>query len=172
VLTARVSQIMTRNRMQTIKTIARRNKTGCIHFIQTYTYTNILKVLLYISPAFVFVYCKQKWYYKVIHSTESCVSFYVVKDTRYKDISNKFENKISNLWPWYINTRTNIMFPDIIHRPRLLKTQYFEIWFCPRLQVRSTQLGPINRASPYLRTPAPTQNRVYKSSTIQTIYES
>jgi hypothetical protein len=31
--------------------------------------------------------------------------------------------------------------------------------FCLHLQVETSQLGPINTASPYLRTPAPTQDR-------------
>jgi hypothetical protein len=30
---------------------------------------------------------------------------------------------------------------------------------CLRLQVKPTQLGPINRASPYLRTPVPAPRR-------------
>jgi hypothetical protein len=40
-----------------------------------------------------------------------------------------------------------------------------ETGFCLHLQVKPTQLGPIDRASPSLRTPAPTQDRVHKQST-------
>jgi hypothetical protein len=36
--------------------------------------------------------------------------------------------------------------------------------------VKPIQSGPIDRATPYLRTPAPTYNRVYKPNTAQTIY--
>jgi hypothetical protein len=53
-----------------------------------------------------------------------------------------------------------------------LKHNVSENGFCLRLQVEPTQLGPIARASPYLRTPAPTQDRVYKPSTAETIRES
>jgi hypothetical protein len=49
------------------------------------------------------------------------------------------------------------MFLDIIHRPFLFKNIVSETGFCLRLQVKPTQLGPIDRASPYLRTPVPTQ---------------
>jgi hypothetical protein len=35
------------------------------------------------------------------------------------------------------------------------KHSVLETVFCLRLQVEPTQLGPVNRASPYLRTPAP-----------------
>jgi hypothetical protein len=37
-----------------------------------------------------------------------------------------------------------------------------ETGFCLRLHVEHVQLGAIDRASPYLRTPAPTQDRIYK----------
>jgi hypothetical protein len=58
------------------------------------------------------------------------------------------------------------MFLDIIHRPVLYKTyNVSETGFCLRLQVEPIQLGPIDRASPCLRTPAPTQDRIYKPST-------
>jgi hypothetical protein len=42
-----------------------------------------------------------------------------------------------------------------------LKYNISEIGFCLRLQVEPTHLGPIDRASPYLWTPAPTQDRIY-----------
>jgi hypothetical protein len=41
------------------------------------------------------------------------------------------------------------MFLDFIHSP------VSETGFGLRLQVEPTQLGPIDRASPYLRTPVP-----------------
>jgi hypothetical protein len=67
----------------------------------------------------------------------------------------------------------NIIFLDIIHRPfYLLKHNISETGFCLHVEVKPTQLGPVNRASPYLRTPAPTQVRVCKPSTAQTISES
>jgi hypothetical protein len=49
-----------------------------------------------------------------------------------------------------------------------------ETGFCLRLKVKPTQLGPIDRASPYLQTLSPTQDRIYdyKLSRAQTIYES
>jgi hypothetical protein len=37
-----------------------------------------------------------------------------------------------------------------------------DIGFCLGLQVEPTQLGPTDRDSPYLRTPAQTQERIYK----------
>jgi hypothetical protein len=55
------------------------------------------------------------------------------------------------------------MFLDIIHRPVFyLKYNVSETEFCLRLQVEPTELGPMDRASPYLRTPAPTQDTVYE----------
>jgi hypothetical protein len=48
-----------------------------------------------------------------------------------------------------------------------------ETGFCLRHQVKPNQLGPIDRASPYLRPPAPTQDMIHKPpSTAQTICES
>jgi hypothetical protein len=45
------------------------------------------------------------------------------------------------------------MFLDIIHRPVYFQEHNVsETGFCLRLQVKPTQLGPIDRASPYLRT--------------------
>jgi hypothetical protein len=40
------------------------------------------------------------------------------------------------------------------------------------LQVKPTQLGPIDRDCPYLQTPVTTLDTVYKSNTAQTICES
>jgi hypothetical protein len=46
------------------------------------------------------------------------------------------------------------MFLDIIHRPVYIsKHNVSETGFCLRLQVKPTQLGAIDRARPYLRTP-------------------
>jgi hypothetical protein len=65
------------------------------------------------------------------------------------------------------------MFLDIINRPVYITNHNgSETGFCLRLQVKPTQSGPIDRASPYLRTPIPTPDKVYKPSTTQTIFES
>jgi hypothetical protein len=47
------------------------------------------------------------------------------------------------------------MFLDIIYRlvPFLKNHNVSETGFCPRPQVKPTQLDPIDRASPYLRKP-------------------
>jgi hypothetical protein len=45
---------------------------------------------------------------------------------------------------------TNIMFLDIIQRPVYISKNVSETGSCLHLQVKRTQLGPINRASPYL----------------------
>jgi hypothetical protein len=72
--------------------------------------------------------------------------------------------RTQSLRPWYINT--NVMFLDIIHRSVLyLKHNVSETGFRLHLQVEPTQFGPIDRASASLRTPAPTQDSVYKPST-------
>jgi hypothetical protein len=48
------------------------------------------------------------------------------------------------------------MFLDIVRRPvYIFKHNVSETDFCLRLQVKPVQLGPIARASPYLRTPVP-----------------
>jgi hypothetical protein len=61
-----------------------------------------------------------------------------------------------SLWQWYIST--NIMFLDVIHHPffswkhhlvYFSKHDVSETGFCFRLQVKPTQLVPIDRASPY-----------------------
>jgi hypothetical protein len=65
------------------------------------------------------------------------------------------------------------MFLVIIHRPVYIsRHDVSETGFYLCLQVKPTQLGTISGASPYLRTPVPTQVRVYKPSTAQTICES
>jgi hypothetical protein len=44
--------------------------------------------------------------------------------------------------------------------------QRFGDWILPpSSSKRPTQLGPVDRASPHLRTPAPTQDRIYNPST-------
>jgi hypothetical protein len=43
------------------------------------------------------------------------------------------------------------MFPDINHRRVNIENNVPDTRFCLRLQVEPTQLGPIDRASPYLR---------------------
>jgi hypothetical protein len=62
----------------------------------------------------------------------------------------------------YENQKLNQMFLDIIHCPVLSSSKnrlvYFskhvsETGLCLRLHVKPTQFGPIDRASPYLRTP-------------------
>jgi hypothetical protein len=67
-----------------------------------------------------------------------------------------------------------IVFFNIIHRPVFLfkHANVSKTGLCLRLQVEPTQLGPIDRASPYLRTSAPTQVSIYKPRTAQTICES
>jgi hypothetical protein len=58
------------------------------------------------------------------------------------------------------------MFLDIIHRlvHFLKKHNVSETGFCLRLQVKPTQLDPIDRASPYLRTPMTVIQGVHKIS--------
>jgi hypothetical protein len=52
------------------------------------------------------------------------------------------------------------MFLDIPHRPVGIENTIFsDTAFCLRLQVESSKLGPIDRVSPYLRTPAPTHQQ-------------
>jgi hypothetical protein len=78
-------------------------------------------------------------------------------------ISKMFQTKNNNI---------NIMFLNIIHRHVYISKHVSETGFCLRLQVEPTQLGPIDRTSPCLRTPAPTPVGVYNPSTAQTICES
>jgi hypothetical protein len=53
-----------------------------------------------------------------------------------------------------------------------LKYNVSEAGVCLRLQAEPTQFGPIDTASPYFQTTAPTQDRVYEPSTAQIICES
>jgi hypothetical protein len=64
------------------------------------------------------------------------------------------------------------MFLDIIQRLFLFKNIVSETAFCLRLQVKATELGPIDRASAYLRISTPSPGRVYKPVTAQTICAS
>jgi hypothetical protein len=53
-----------------------------------------------------------------------------------------------------------------------LKNDISETGFCLRLQVKHKELGPIDRASSYLRVPVPTQDRIHhKPSRTKTICE-
>jgi hypothetical protein len=57
---------------------------------------------------------------------------------------------------------TSITFLDIIHRlVHLKKHNVSDTGFCLRPQVKPTQLGPIDRASPYLRTESSLRNVVF-----------
>jgi hypothetical protein len=52
-----------------------------------------------------------------------------------------------------------VAFLDIFHPPVLIENNVSKVGFCLRRQVKPAQLGPINRDTPYLRTPAPTQTK-------------
>jgi hypothetical protein len=54
----------------------------------------------------------------------------------------------------------------------IFQNNMLETGFCLCLQVEPSQLGPIDRATPYLQTPLPTPDMVYKPSTVQTICKS
>jgi hypothetical protein len=71
-------------------------------------------------------------------------------------------------WTFWISYMF-IIFLDIIHRPVFMykhcpvyisKHSVSETGFCLRLQVKPTQLGPIDRAGPYLRTESSLRNVV------------
>jgi hypothetical protein len=65
------------------------------------------------------------------------------------------------------------MFLAIIRRPAFISKQnILETGFCLSLQTKPTQFGPIDRASPYLRTPVRTPDKVHKPSTALIICES
>jgi hypothetical protein len=51
----------------------------------------------------------------------------------------------------------------------IFRNNISETGFCLRLQVKPTQLGPLDRTSPYLRTAVPTQDRIYKSKATKII---
>jgi hypothetical protein len=75
------------------------------------------------------------------------------------------------LWRLHIIITINIL--DIIHSPVFyLKHNISKTGFCSRLHVKPTQLDSIDRASPYLRTPAPAQDMLCKLSTVQNFYEN
>jgi hypothetical protein len=53
------------------------------------------------------------------------------------------------LWRWYINITITIL--DIIHRPVFhLRHDDFGTWFCLRLKVEPTEMGPVGRANVYV----------------------
>jgi hypothetical protein len=64
------------------------------------------------------------------------------------------------------------------HFPVFIYNNVSETGLCLRLQVKPTQLGPIDRASPYRpdrpypQTPVPTPDKIYKPSTAQPMCES
>jgi hypothetical protein len=61
------------------------------------------------------------------------------------------------------------------HFPLFVYNNVSETGLCLRLQVKPTQLGPIDRVSPYrpyLQTPVPTPDKIYKPSTAQPMSES
>jgi hypothetical protein len=61
---------------------------------------------------------------------------------------------------WRCCIKTTVVFLDIIHCPLFyLKHKLPEIELCLCLLVEPTQLGPINRAGPYLWTPETTQHK-------------
>jgi hypothetical protein len=76
---------------------------------------------------------------------------------QYDFISNFYSNR----------PNTNIMLVGIIYRPVYFSKDVSEAGFCLRLQIKSTQLGPVDRASLYLRTsiPAPRWGIQAKHST-------
>jgi hypothetical protein len=64
------------------------------------------------------------------------------------------------LWRWCISK--NIIFLDIVHLPVYISNPHVsDTEF--RLHVKLTQFCPIDKASPYLRTPVPTQDRAQLS---------
>jgi hypothetical protein len=69
----------------------------------------------------------------------------------------------TGLWWRYINMTITIL--GIIHRPVYYLKHVSETRFCLRLQVETTQIGPIDRASVCLRTPATTQIGFIKPTT-------
>jgi hypothetical protein len=59
---------------------------------------------------------------------------------------------------WYINTNWTlsiILFLSKTPSSLYFKTQRLGDWILSRLQVKPNQLGQIDRARPYLRTPVP-----------------
>jgi hypothetical protein len=101
----------------------------------------------------------------------------LVHDIKYRSHQDKqllFEAysdvRSNSLRRWYINII--IEFLDIIHRPLFLllfKTTFRRLDSVSVFRQKPTHLGPIDRASPYHRTPAPTQHRIYKPNATWTI---
>jgi hypothetical protein len=78
--------------------------------------------------------------------------------------ANTMSLQITLLYKYYVSEQ----YPSCFY----LKHNVSETGLCPSFQVEPTQLGPVDRDIPHLRTPAPTQDGVYKPSTAQTISES
>jgi hypothetical protein len=71
------------------------------------------------------------------------------------------------LWRWYINITITIL--NVIHQPDFyLKHDVSEVQFCLRLQVESTQVGTIEKASLSSPDTSSNTNRVYEANTTQT----
>jgi hypothetical protein len=65
------------------------------------------------------------------------------------------------------------MFPDIIYRPVYIsKRNVSETRFCLRVQVKPTKLDPINKTSPYLRTPVPEVKVTLRLTVSQSVSQS
>jgi hypothetical protein len=71
-----------------------------------------------------------------------------------RSVSYSLQNKSRPIWWYTIKTtdHTSIMLLDIIHHPVYISKHVLETRFCLRLQAKPTQLDPIDRANPYLRT--------------------
>jgi hypothetical protein len=62
--------------------------------------------------------------------------------------------KYQLLWRRYININSTIL--DITHRPVFhLKSTFSETGFCPRLQVVTTQLAPMDKGNTVTGSPLP-----------------
>jgi hypothetical protein len=66
-------------------------------------------------------------------------------------------------WQWYVNTV--IDFLDIVHRPVFIENKVMETGPCLHSQAKACSVGPIDRASSYHRTLAPTQGGICKPNT-------
>jgi hypothetical protein len=74
------------------------------------------------------------------------------------NVNFKCKNLLQLLYFWTLF----IVLPKKTPFSFISKHNVSETGFCLRLQVKPTQLGPIDRISPYLRTPVPTQDGVYE----------
>jgi hypothetical protein len=125
----------------------------------------------------------------ILSSCNYCIRFTFQKkdiesELRYEFDWNRYTSTLSDV---YSSSSTCMRIKRFIQFGWFFnEVQYFPFWilkiyvctvmlpagFCLRLQVKPTQLGPVDRASPCLRTPAPTQDTVYKWSTAQPVCES